>query len=65
MNVICDGAITPYQLPWIITRLIAIKDFLMISIGEIGGSHPGLPVSRKSSDIQKTTLTTGQKSLRG
>ena len=36
-NVICDGAITPYQLPWIITRLIAIKDFLMISIGEIGG----------------------------
>ena len=36
-NIVCDGAITPYQLPWIITRLIAIKDFLMISIGKIGG----------------------------
>ena len=36
-NIICDGAITPYQLPWIVTRMIAIRDFLMISIGKIGG----------------------------
>lgn len=36
-NTICDGGITPYQLPWIATRLIAIKDFLMISMGKIGG----------------------------
>lgn len=36
-SIVCDGAITPYQLPWIITRLIAIKDFLMISMGKIGG----------------------------
>lgn len=36
-NVVCDGGITPYQLPWIITRFIALRDFLMISIGKIGG----------------------------
>lgn len=36
-NIICDGAITPYQLPWIVTRMIAIRDFLMISIGKIEG----------------------------
>ena len=34
---IIDGGITPYQLPWIITRLIAIRDFLMIYIGKLGG----------------------------
>ena len=27
----------PYQLPWVITRLIAIKDFLLIYTGKIGG----------------------------
>ena len=26
-NSICDGGITPYQLPWIVTRLIAGRDF--------------------------------------
>lgn len=36
-NSICDGGITPYQLPWIVTRLIAVRDFLMISMGKIGG----------------------------
>lgn len=36
-NVILDGAITPYQLPKIITRLIAVRDFLMIAFGKIGG----------------------------
>lgn len=36
-NLICDGAITPYQLPWLLTRLIAIKDFLLIASGKIGG----------------------------
>ncbi|MDO4632970.1 MAG: alpha/beta hydrolase [Eubacteriales bacterium] len=34
---VLDGGITPYQLPWIITRLIAVKDFCMISLGKIGG----------------------------
>ncbi len=34
---VLDGGITPYQLPWIITRLIAVKDFGMISLGKIGG----------------------------
>ncbi|MCR5098397.1 MAG: alpha/beta hydrolase [Lachnospiraceae bacterium] len=37
-NAIIDGGITPYQLPWIVTRLIAIKDFLLISAGKIGGA---------------------------
>ena len=36
-NTICDGGITPYQIPWIITRFIAVKDFLLISTGKIGG----------------------------
>ncbi len=36
-SMVLDGGITPYQLPWIITRLIAVKDFGMISLGKIGG----------------------------
>lgn len=36
-NTICDGGITPYQIPWILTRFIALKDFLLISMGKIGG----------------------------
>ena len=34
---VMDGGITPYQLPWIITRFIAIKDFLLIFMGKLGG----------------------------
>lgn len=34
---IMDGGITPYQLPWIVTRLIALKDYLMMMIGRTGG----------------------------
>ncbi|MGP1586721.1 MAG: alpha/beta fold hydrolase [Treponemataceae bacterium] len=36
-NAICDGGITPYQLPWLITRFIALRDFFMVSIGKVGG----------------------------
>ena len=36
-NAVCDGGITPYQLPWLVTRLIALRDFLMIAMGKIGG----------------------------
>ncbi len=32
-----DGGITPYQLPHIITRGIAVRDFLMIYMGKVGG----------------------------
>ncbi len=32
-----DGGITPYQLPWIVTRFIAIRDYLMIMMGKVGG----------------------------
>ncbi len=38
-NAVIDGGITPYQLPWIITRFIAIKDFIMIYMGKIGGAN--------------------------
>ena len=31
---IMDGGITPYQLPWIVTRFIALKDYLMMMIEE-------------------------------
>ena len=34
---VIDGGITPYQLPWIVTRFIALKDFLMIMLGKLGG----------------------------
>ncbi len=38
LNVIIDGGITPYQLPWIITRLIAIRDFIGLSLGKVIGN---------------------------
>lgn len=34
---VIDGGITPYLLPWIVTRLIALRDFLMIYVGKAGG----------------------------
>ncbi len=34
---VMDGGITPYQLPWIVTRLIALKDYLMMMLGRAGG----------------------------
>lgn len=30
---IIDGGITPYQLPWVITLLIAVRDYLMVQLG--------------------------------
>lgn len=36
-SAVIDGGITPYQLPWIATRLIAVRDFLMVYIGKLGG----------------------------
>ena len=32
-----DGGITPYQLPWFVTRFIALKDYLMMMLGRVGG----------------------------
>ena len=36
-SAVIDGGITPYQLPWIATRAIAVRDFLMICMGKLGG----------------------------
>ena len=36
-SAVLDGAITPYRLPWIATRFIALRDFLMIWMGKKGG----------------------------
>ena len=36
---IMDGGITPYQLPWILTRFIALRDFFMVAIGKLGGER--------------------------
>lgn len=36
-NCIMDGGITPYQLPWLATRFIAMRDYLMMAIGRAGG----------------------------
>lgn len=31
---VIDAGITPYQLPWILTRFIAARDFLMVELGK-------------------------------
>ncbi len=36
-HAVMDGGITPYQLPWLLTRFIALRDFIMISMGKLGG----------------------------
>ena len=36
-SAVMDGGITPYQLPRIITRLIAVRDYLMVAMGKLGG----------------------------
>lgn len=36
-SAVIDGGITPYQLPWIATRFIALRDYLMIAMGKLGG----------------------------
>lgn len=36
-SAVMDGGITPYQLPWIATRFIAVRDFLMVYMGKLGG----------------------------
>lgn len=33
-HAVIDGGITPYELPWFVTRLILIKDFLMTELGK-------------------------------
>lgn len=37
-SAVIDGGITPYQLPLIITRFIAVRDFLLIYLGKLGGA---------------------------
>ena len=32
-----DGGVTPYDLPWIATRAIAVKDWCLLMIGKLGG----------------------------
>ena len=34
---VMDGGITPYQLPWLLTRFIALRDFGMMALGKLGG----------------------------
>lgn len=36
-SAVMDGGITPYQLPRIVTRFIAVRDFLMVYMGKLGG----------------------------
>lgn len=36
-NYILDGGITPYQLPWLLTRFIALRDFGLMALGKLGG----------------------------
>lgn len=34
---VVDGGITPYQLPWILTRFIALRDFFLVYLGKLAG----------------------------
>lgn len=34
---VMDGGITPYQLPWLVTRVIALRDYLLVGLGKLGG----------------------------
>ena len=36
---VMDGGITPYQLPWLLTRFIALRDFGMMTLGKLGGEQ--------------------------
>lgn len=36
-NAVCDGAITPYQLPRLVTRPLIVRDFLFLSLFKFGG----------------------------
>ena len=36
-SAVIDGGITPYQLPWIVTRMIALRDSGLMYIGKLGG----------------------------
>lgn len=36
-HTIIDGGITPYQMPWLLTRYIAVRDTAEIAIGKMGG----------------------------
>lgn len=38
-NYVMDGGITPYQLPWILTRFIALRDFGLMALGKLGGER--------------------------
>ena len=36
-NYIMDAGICPYELPWLVTRLIALRDFTVMALGKLGG----------------------------
>ena len=36
-SAVMDGGITPYQFLWIATRFIAVRDFMMVYMGKLGG----------------------------
>ena len=38
-HAILDGAITPCQLPWLLTRLILLRDFALLAVGKLGGER--------------------------
>lgn len=38
-HAVLDGAITPYQLTWFLTRLILLRDFSMLAVGKLGGER--------------------------
>lgn len=53
-HVILDAAITPYELPWIATRLILVKDVLMTLLGK--ASKPLLELAFPPEDYSQETV---------
>ncbi|MBO4896748.1 MAG: alpha/beta hydrolase [Clostridia bacterium] len=37
-SAVIDGGIAPYRMPYILTRFIAVKDFILIMLGKAGGA---------------------------
>ena len=62
-NAVIDGGITPYQLPWIVTRIIAIKDFLLISMGKFGGIKL-LQIAFSTDELSKEDIQYASKVLK-
>ena len=62
-NDVIDGGISHYKLQWIVTRIIAIKDFLLISMGKFGGIKL-LQIAFSTDELSKEDIQYASKVLK-